>query len=87
MKTLRTLNVGQLKQLLDGYDDDQPVIFTANYGDYSRTEQALPLRGFIEESRITKSAYSDSGFTLSDEDSREGMLAEEEDAPMYLVIK
>jgi len=65
---LRTITVRELRDLLEDQDDNALVIFTANYGDYHRTSQALPLKGEVEEGTVAKSAYSNSGFELVQDD-------------------
>lgn len=79
---LRTMTVGKLRRLLEAEDDDALVIFTANYGDFHRTQQALPIFGRIEEARIEKSAYSTSGFALVDDED-----SEDDGNQQYLVIR
>ncbi len=64
----KTMTVAQLIDLLEGERQDAKVIFSTNYGDYSRTMQALPLRGECDEVMIEKSAYSNSGFAVAEND-------------------
>ena len=45
---------------------------STNYGDYSRTEQALPLKGEIDTVCIEKSAYSNSGFAVCENEHADG---------------
>lgn len=74
MTTLKTLTVAQLIDLLQDQDPGARVIFSANYGDYSRTMQALPLKGSVDEVTIEKSAYSNSDFAVveyEDEDCKD----------------
>lgn len=61
---MRTITVAELRDLLDGEDDEALVIFSTSYGDYGRTQQALPIDGEIERRRIEESAYSNSGYAL-----------------------
>lgn len=79
---MKTITVRQLRDLLDGEDDDALVLFTADYGDRGHTEQALPLDGEIEEVTIRETAYSNSGFRIHEdaEDAEDG-------APKYLLIR
>lgn len=63
-RPFRTLTVAALRDLLDGEDPDALVVFSADYGDYHHTEQALTLRGHVEEREVEESAYSHSGFAL-----------------------
>lgn len=67
-KTLRTITVGQLQDLLADEDRDLPVIFSTDYGDRGRTAQALPLRGETEEVLIEESGYSNSGYAIKTDD-------------------
>lgn len=80
---LRTITVAQLRAALDGEDDDALVVFTADYGDYHHTPQALPLRGLIDEATISESGYSHSGYQLDTDDDPDPAF----DAPKYLVIR
>lgn len=67
---MKTITVKELRDLLDDQEPDALVVFTADYGDHGHTAQALPLKGEVEERRIEKSAYSNSGFSLAqDEDA------------------
>ena len=83
--TLRTITVAELIELLQDQDPDARVIFSANYGDYHRTEQALPLRGECEEVSISETAYSNSGFAIADPD--EDDEDEGPDAETFVVIR
>ena len=91
-KSLKTITVAELIDLLQNEDPDMPVVFSANYGDYHRTEQALPLRGNVERVEVTPSAYSNSGFAVvgsdyeQDYDEQTGEPVEPS-GPFYLVIK
>ena len=60
--------VGQLKDMIEDYDDNTPVFFSCNYGDYHNTQQALFVSEAdeVDSSKITESAYSHSGLALSD---------------------
>jgi hypothetical protein len=78
---MNSITVRQLQELLEGEDPDALVIFTADYGDYHHTAQALPLRGELDNATIVKSAYSNSGYAL-DEDGDEGP-----DGATYVVIR
>lgn len=83
---LKTITVRELMACLEGEDPDMPVIFTADYGDYHHTPQALRIRGELEEVQVAESGYSHSGYALveaedRDEDS-EGVAE-----PTYLVLR
>lgn len=71
MAKFRTITVAHLITLLEGESPDAHVIFSTNYGDYSRTEQALPLRGEFDTVTIEKSAYSNSGFAVTSANDEE----------------
>ncbi len=85
-RTLRTITVGKLRDLLEDEDQDALVIFAADYGDYHHTEQALPLRGDVEQVTISASAYSNSGWQVNTTDDEDEEAAEIE-APTYVVIR
>lgn len=91
MARFKTLTVGELRDLLEDYDEEALVVFTTDYGDYHRTQQALPLRGEVEEDvEVVESAYSNSGYRLVDADEEDADDADEEDerdALRVLVIK
>lgn len=78
---MKTITVQRLRDLLEGEADDALVIFSADYGDYHHTPQALPIRGDLEEVLIEKSAYSASGFAIAEDD------ADEDNEQKYLVIR
>jgi len=63
-KALNTLTVAELIELLQDQDPDAQVIFSTDYGDYHHTQQALGLRGRVEEVTVSESAYSNSGFQV-----------------------
>lgn len=91
---LKTLTVAELIDLLQDQDPDARVIFSTDYGDYSRTEQALPLKGDIDEVFVEKSAYSNSGFAVvtdpelgeSNESTEEFMMPADRNGK-FLVIR
>lgn len=68
MRSFKTITVEQLIDLLEDEDPTALVVFAADYGDYHHTEQALPIRGEIEPVCIEKSAYSNSGFAIAEDD-------------------
>ena len=89
MKALQTLTVADLIELLQEQDPEARVIFSTNYGDYSRTMQALPLTGDTDEVQIEKSAYSNSGFAVVREQDEEDddCKAPADQHGKYLVIR
>ncbi len=68
----------QMIEMLEDMPPDAVVFFSCNYGDHSRTQQALPIES-VEESEVKylyDTAYSQSGIALredqgSDEDDEE----------------
>lgn len=83
---MRTITVERLLEVLQDEDPTAQVIFSADYGDYSHTPQALPIDGEVEEVFIEKSAYSNSGFAVveDEEDANARGAASEQ---KYLVIR
>ena len=78
---MRTMTVADLIQLLSEQDPEAKVIFESDYGDYSHTRQALPLKGELESVIIHGSAYSNSGFAIATVEDEEDSTEE------YLVIR
>lgn len=60
----RSMTVGQLREILEDYSDDEPVMFGCNYGDYHRTQQVLLIEGNLERLPVEDSAYSESGWAV-----------------------
>lgn len=88
MTTLKTLTVAQLIDLLQDQDPDARVLFSTCYGDYGRTQQALPLKGQFDEVTIERSAYSNSGFAVAELDEEEEECKREGDRHgSFLVIR
>ena len=70
------MTVSQMMEMLGEMQQDAIVFFSCNYGDHSRTQQALPIES-IEESEVKylyDTAYSQSGIAL-----REDQGSEEDD--------
>lgn len=89
-ETMRTITKAELIEALSELNDDDKVIFSSDYGDYHHTQQALPLRGQLEEVQISKSAYSHSGFEIVTEENWEDADArdpEDGEAEKYFVIR
>lgn len=82
--TLKTITVSELIELLQDENPDARVIFAADYGDHGRTQQAIALRGDVDEVLLTKSAYSDSGFAV---DTDPDEVGEDEAVMTYLLLK
>jgi hypothetical protein len=66
------VTVAELRNALDGYPDDARVVFVCDYGDYSHTQQALPVREVTtsdeEGTCLAPSAYSQSGLAMYEDD-------------------
>jgi len=69
----RTMTVGQLREMLENYDENTPVFMTANYGDICRTIQALVIEDVVEasEGQLSESGYSHSGVAWNGEDAND----------------
>ena len=67
------LTVGDLRRMLEDLPDEAPVFFSCNYGDYSNTEQALPIAELIEATSadLEDTAYSQSGVEFVNPDERD----------------
>ncbi len=65
---LRTITVGELKELLSHYEDDQLVITSHDYGDHCHTEAVGLLNGEIQEVSLYKTAYSESGLGVASDE-------------------
>lgn len=76
---LKTITVRELIDLLEDYDDDTPVIFSSNYGDRGRTEQAHRLTGDADLVTLRKSGYSESGYAVVENDEDAEEAAERDD--------
>lgn len=86
---LNTITVGQLKQMLDDFNDDAKIVFADDYGDYCHTTQALTIQSVYSLKRdgqkLEKTAYSKSGYAIvnnyddSDYDDEEDDDEEDQD--------
>lgn len=85
-ETLRTITVRELIERLEGESPDAKVIFSTDYGDYIRTQQALPLRGELDTVTIRETAYSRSGFAVVEPDE-DGDLIDDESDETFLLIR
>lgn len=84
--TLRTITVGELRDLLEDHADDVRVIIASDYGDRAHTEQALPLRGEVDTVTISESGYSSSGYAITDPDD-DDEDSDDEDRETFLVLR
>jgi len=73
-----SITVGELKDILEDYDDDMKVVKAYNYGDHCRTEVAETI-GEPEEDFVKYSDYHRMGKV-----SKEGF--KEEDSEKVLVL-
>lgn len=64
MRNIDTITVGELKDLLEGLDEDARVAFACNYGDRCQTQQVISITGDINEENLHRSAYSESGWAV-----------------------
>lgn len=87
MRNFRTITVAQLLEALEGEDPEALVVFSTDYGDYCHTQQALPLKGELEEVEIKESGYSNSGFAIIEEEDRDDDEEPEVEGAKYLVIR
>ncbi|GAL23015.1 hypothetical protein JCM19235_1316 [Vibrio maritimus] len=76
--SFETMTVGELKEALNNFSDDTPVVATACYGDRSRTMQAFSICDPQSGYNVSKTGYSDTGYRVSDrvddEDELKGVL-------------
>ena len=81
--------VRQLIEVLQGLDQDARILFTCNYGDYHRTQQALPITEVEEyqSTDLTDSGYSQSGIAFTgDQDAEPDEPREDDDDDETVVI-
>jgi len=86
MPRFNSTTVGELREMLEGLDEDKLITFASDYGDYSRTQQVHVIRGDVEELPIRESAYSVSGWALGYDDEDEEDEEAMNNAPMVYVI-
>jgi hypothetical protein len=82
MKELNTISVGELKAILENYDDETPVAFACNYGDRGRTLQVINICGNDSMEAIHETAYSESGFAVT----RDMGDSEDDEDPLEVLI-
>jgi len=68
------MTVRQLIERLEDLDQDAPVLFACNYGDYHNTMQTLTIDDVdeMQSTDIAESAYSHSGLALIDDNEDAG---------------
>ena len=80
-----TITVAELRDLLEGQDDEALVTFASDYGDHCHTQQIHRLVGLADMKPICEDAYSDSGFALAPE-SDETDVDDEDKLQQVLII-
>lgn len=70
------MTAGQLIERLQEFDPNDPVFFTVNYGDYHRTQQALPIEDLETHTtrELRTSAYSESGIAFEECEEEEEFM-------------
>jgi CRISPR/Cas system-associated protein Cas10 (large subunit of type III CRISPR-Cas system) len=61
--------IDELEELKEEYGPDAQVVFGCDYGDICHTQQALQINQVeaVNANKIAESAYSNSGFAISDD--------------------
>ena len=67
----KCMTVGDLRAMLEDFDNDSKVLLTSDYGDYHHTEQALPIESveLLDEDPfrcLATSGYSQSGVAIQE---------------------
>lgn len=60
MNELKTMTVGELRQWLEGYPDDAPLIFGAGDLGFSRVKNRGPQGGFLAQVEFNEIYHVDS---------------------------
>lgn len=90
MKLDSGMTVAQLIDELGSYPDDAIVVFSCSYGDHSRTQQALPITSVEEmedDCRVVKSAYSESGLAIEEQEDSDDDQECEDEAQDVVVLR
>jgi len=92
---MSTITLGELKDMIDGLIQehgekvlDKDVYTSCDYGDYSHTQQLVPL-GDNQAGRLIKaeeSAYSQSGLALPHENDEDDEDEDKEDGETVVLI-
>jgi len=70
-RKFQSITVGELRQILEDYDEDDMIAFSSDYGDHCHTEQLHSIKGAVDEVKADTTGYSDSGFkVVYDEDEK-----------------
>lgn len=84
-RSFSSITLGELKELIDSaveeHGADMPAVFTADYGDYTHTMQALTINDTVEIACMEESAYSRSEYSISENEPED-----EDDGPDRRVI-
>lgn len=77
----RCMTAKQLIGQLEDLDPDARVFFVCDYGDYHRTQQALPVEEVIgtDSSALRSTAYSGSGVCMIEDDGKDDDKDEEDE--------
>lgn len=75
------MTVAQLMEQLESLPPDAAVVFTCNYGDYHRTQQALTVTTVDEysSSDFHETAYSQSGIAMNKTDQGDDEDGDDDD--------
>jgi hypothetical protein len=76
------MTVGELREALEDYDDDDKVVFAYNYGDRGRTVVCDPAENVDGDSLIRWSGYHGTAKIVEDD----GALDSEEDGDARVVV-
>lgn len=84
---MRSITVRELIEALEDEDPEAQVICACNYGDIGKTQQVVFLTGQVEEATLERSAYSESGWAVLDEDDENEADGPESQQPRALVLR
>lgn len=88
LRNLSGLTVEELIAKLEELPQDARVFFACDYGDYSHTQQALPVDSVEEltENELEESGYSHSGVALRDPDHEDEDEKGSDEDPTPIVV-
>ena len=70
-KQFTSITLGELlevvKDAIREYGEETMVCGSADYGDHCHTQQAIDFSGKLEMKKVEDSAYSDSGYRVSED--------------------
>jgi hypothetical protein len=64
---IRTMTVAELREALESFEPDAPVVFTYNYGDRAGTSAVGVIR-VVAEMPLRSTGYSATGLALREDD-------------------